>query len=545
MSLLSRVRGVLDRLPIGQQMYGAFAVVLLLSAVAGGLSLYSLSRVETQARSLSEKWLAGVGHLAVARSAFLESRSFEVQHSRSDDRSYQGDYEEKMVEAAKTASTALRGYEGLIAEPAERALFATLSKHWSACQQAQQRVVGLGRDRRQQDAADVSDGLGSMTIDEAIIALDALSKYNFNGGKASAERAALVYARARGWMFAVTGAALLMGMVLAFAITRHLVGQLGGDPRTAVAVVQAVAAGDLATRIDIAPEDAGSLMARLQAMQTGLAQAVTSVRRGAESVATASAEIAQGNQDLSARTEQQASALEQTTASMEELGATVKQNADNARQANQLALGASAVAAKGGEVFGQVVGTMKGINDSSKKIADIISVIDSIAFQTNILALNAAVEAARAGEQGRGFAVVAAEVRGLAQRSADAAKEIKSLITESVARVEQGSQLVDDAGAAMNEMVTAIRRVTDIMGEISSASIEQSAGVEQVAQAINQMDQTTQQNAALVEESAAAAESLRAQANELVRAVAVFRVDAGEREQRSVTARALPMAAAA
>ena len=545
MSLLSRVRGVLDRLPIGQQMYGAFAVVLLLSAVAGGLSLYSLSRVETQARSLSEKWLAGVGHLAVARSAFLESRSFEVQHSRSDDRSYQGDYEEKMVEAAKTASTALRGYEGLITEPAERALFATLSKHWSACQQAQQRVVGLGRDRRQQDAADVSDGLGSMTIDEAIIALDALSKYNFNGGKASAERAALVYARARGWMFAVTGAALLMGMVLAFAITRHLVGQLGGDPRTAVAVVQAVAAGDLTTRIDIAPEDAGSLMARLQAMQTGLAQAVTSVRRGAESVATASAEIAQGNQDLSARTEQQASALEQTTASMEELGATVKQNADNARQANQLALGASAVAAKGGEVFGQVVGTMKGINDSSKKIADIISVIDSIAFQTNILALNAAVEAARAGEQGRGFAVVAAEVRGLAQRSADAAKEIKSLITESVARVEQGSQLVDDAGAAMNEMVTAIRRVTDIMGEISSASIEQSAGVEQVAQAINQMDQTTQQNAALVEESAAAAESLRAQANELVRAVAVFRVDAGEREQRSVTARALPMAAAA
>ena len=547
MSLLSRVRGVLDRLPIGQQMYGAFAVVLLLSAVAGGLSLYSLSRVETQARSLSEKWLAGVGHLAVARSAFLESRSFEVQHSRSDDRSYQGDYEEKMVEVAKTASTALRGYEGLIAEPAERALFATLSKHWSACQQAQQRVVGLGRDRRQQDAADVSDGLGSMTIDEAIIALDALSKYNFNGGKASAERAALVYARARGWMFAVTGAALLMGMVLAFAITitRHLVGQLGGDPRTAVAVVQAVAAGDLTTRIDIAPEDAGSLMARLQAMQTGLAQAVTSVRRGAESVATASAEIAQGNQDLSARTEQQASALEQTTASMEELGATVKQNADNARQANQPALGASAVAAKGGEVFGQVVGTMKGINDSSKKIADIISVIDSIAFQTNILALNAAVEAARAGEQGRGFAVVAAEVRGLAQRSADAAKEIKSLITESVARVEQGSQLVDDAGAAMNEMVTAIRRVTDIMGEISSASIEQSAGVEQVAQAINQMDQTTQQNAALVEESAAAAESLRAQANELVRAVAVFRVDAGEREQRSVTARALPMAAAA
>ena len=248
------------------------------------------------------------------------------------------------------------------------------------------------------------------------------------------------------------------------------------------------------------------------------------VRSSAESVATSSTEIAQGNNDLSARTEQQASALEQTAASMEQLGATVKQNADNARQANQLALSASTVAVKGGNVVEQVVETMKGINESSRKISDIISVIDGIAFQTNILALNAAVEAARAGEQGRGFAVVASEVRSLAGRSADAAKEIKSLIGTSVERVEQGTLLVDQAGATMSEVVNAIKRVTDIMGEISAASSEQAAGVAQVGEAVTHMDQATQQNAAMVEEMAAAASSLKGQAQELVEVVAVFKL---------------------
>ena len=250
------------------------------------------------------------------------------------------------------------------------------------------------------------------------------------------------------------------------------------------------------------------------------------VRESADSVAIASTEIAQGNQDLSSRTESQASALQQTAASMEELSATVKQNADSAKQANQLAMSASTVAVHGGEVVGQVIETMKGINDSSKKISDIISVIDGIAFQTNILALNAAVEAARAGEQGRGFAVVASEVRSLAGRSADAAKEIKTLISASVERVEQGSALVDKAGATMTEVVSSIRRVTDIMSEISAASHEQAMGVSQVGEAVTQMDQVTQQNAALVEEMAAAASSLRSQANDLVQVVAVFKLGA-------------------
>ncbi|PIF28134.1 methyl-accepting chemotaxis protein [Acidovorax sp. 56] len=317
--------------------------------------------------------------------------------------------------------------------------------------------------------------------------------------------------------------AVIVGLAifLAIAIIRSITAPLS----RAVEVADQVAAGDLSAHIEVTSTDeTGQLLGALQRMQQSLVRTVSVVRQNSESVASASAEIASGNNDLSARTEQQASALEETAASMEELGSTVRQNADNARTANQLAMSASTVATQGGEVVAEVVETMKGINASSNKIADIISVIDGIAFQTNILALNAAVEAARAGEQGRGFAVVATEVRNLAGRSAEAAKEIKSLIMASVERVEQGTLLVDKAGSTMTEVVTAIRRVTDIMGEISAASSEQSAGVGQVGEAVTQMDQATQQNAALVEEMAAAASSLNSQASELVNAVAVFKL---------------------
>ncbi len=318
------------------------------------------------------------------------------------------------------------------------------------------------------------------------------------------------------------GAALLV--VLTLLVTRSITGQLGMELGDAIGAANQIAQGNLAASISATHASRDSLASALTAMQGNLIQVVGTVRRGAEGVANASAEIASGNADLSARTEQQASALEETAASMEELGSTVRQNADNARQANQLAQSASTVAVQGGEVVAQVVDTMKGINESSKKIADIISVIDGIAFQTNILALNAAVEAARAGEQGRGFAVVASEVRSLAGRSAAAAKEIKELIGASVERVEAGTALVDKAGQTMEEVVTSIRRVNDIMGEISEASVEQSAGVSQVGEAVTNMDQATQQNAALVEEMAAAADSLRGQAQELVQAVAVFKL---------------------
>ena len=336
-------------------------------------------------------------------------------------------------------------------------------------------------------------------------------------------------------------AAAITALVVAIALTIWIIRAITGPLSRAVQVAQAVAAGDLSQELNASGNnETAQLLRALSEMQTKLNGIVAEVRSSSESVATASAQIAQGNNDLSGRTEEQASALEETAASMEELGSTVKQNADNARQANQLAISASSVAVEGGEVVGQVVETMKGINDSSKKIADIISVIDGIAFQTNILALNAAVEAARAGEQGRGFAVVASEVRNLAQRSAEAAKEIKTLITTSVERVEQGTHQVDQAGSKMSEIVSSIKRVTDIMGEISAASTEQSSGVAQIGEAVQQMDQATQQNAALVEESAAAAESLKVQATQLVSAVSIFKLS----DQRSHLAVAAQPAAA-
>jgi len=323
----------------------------------------------------------------------------------------------------------------------------------------------------------------------------------------------------------LVAAVILGGLAAALWLSMLFIRSITGPLNEALTVAHAVAEGDLRVKVNVqGNNELGQLMQALAAMRDHLARVVQQVMSGAESVATASAQIAQGDNDLSGRTEEQASALQETSASMEELGSTVQQNADNAHQANQLAQNASTVAIKGGEVVGQVVHTMKDINDSSKRIADIISVIDGIAFQTNILALNAAVEAARAGEQGRGFAVVASEVRSLAGRSAEAAKEIKQLIDASVARVAQGTLLVDQAGSTMTEVVSAIRRVTDIVGEISSSSSEQATGVSQVVEAVAQMDQTTQQNAALVEEIAAAADSLRGQAQQLVQTVSVFKI---------------------
>ena len=529
MKIFSRLRGALGHMAVRHQLTAAFSIILLLTALVGGVAFTGLSRVNAQADALATKWLQGVGLLAELRVGLVDAREYEIKHSRTADSSYHSEYEEKITAAAKAATAATSAYQALVSSDAERELFAKFGKGWASYQKAEQRVVALGREKKTQDATDISDGMASMAFDEALGALNALTKYGFEGGKAAATQATTIYAQVKVAMLGLLAAALLLGFGLAWAITRQLIGQLGGEPSTAADVAKAVAEGDLTTEIHLKAGDTHSLMARLQAMQEALTAAVTNVRQGSENVATASAEIAQGNQDLSNRTEQQASALEETAATMDELGSTVRNNADNAKQANQLALGASEVALKGGKVVGQVVETMKGINDSSRKIADIISVIDGIAFQTNILALNAAVEAARAGEQGRGFAVVAGEVRSLAQRSADAAKEIKLLINASVERVEHGTALVDQAGKTMGEIVGAIKRVTDIVGEISSASAEQSAGVAQVGEAVTQMDQATQQNAALVEESAAAAESMKQQAQQLVEAVAVFTLRHGER----------------
>ena len=513
------------RMRLGVKLTLAFGVVLAFSAVIGGTSLWRMAEVNRASSELGLHWLPAVGHASTMRAAVLEFRDFESKHAgAADDEAYMAEYEDKMAAARGRIEAELASYKTLSLNDKEAALLAEFDKAWAAYQAINKNVVAMARRGEGADAKDVSDGAALMAADETIMAVDALSELSFASGRASAQAADATHRSAMMLVLGLLGAALLLGLGLTAGITRGLLRQLGGEPTAAVGIAQAVAQGDLSTRIALRAGDTSSLMARLAEMQNGLAAVVSSVRSGSESVATASQQIAQGNNDLSGRTEQQAASLQQTAATMDELGSTVRNNADNAKQANQLALGASSVAVKGGEVVGQVVQTMKGINDSSKKIADIISVIDGIAFQTNILALNAAVEAARAGEQGRGFAVVAGEVRTLAQRSAEAAKQIKQLIDTSVQRVDQGTALVDQAGRTMAEIVGAIKRVTDIVGEISSASVEQSSGVSQVGQAVSQMDQATQQNAALVEESAAAAESLRQQAQQLVQAVAVFKL---------------------
>ena len=358
-----------------------------------------------------------------------------------------------------------------------------------------------------------------MEIDKVIVSV----QKQVEEGNRNAERSST---RSQSIILTIAVIAIVLGAGIAFVITRGLMRQLGGEPGDVSAIANRIAGGDLTAYIDIKPGDRASITYAIKEMRDGLVQIVGKIRSGTDTIASASSQIASGNNDLSARTEEQASSLEETSSSMEELTSTVKQNAENARQANELAVTASEVAVKGGAVVSEVVQTMGDINASAKRIVDIIGVIDGIAFQTNILALNAAVEAARAGEQGRGFAVVASEVRNLAQRSAAAAKEIKTLIDNSVERVDTGSRLADHAGATMKEVVDSIRRVTAIMAEISTASHEQTAGIEQVNQAIAQMDETTQQNAALVEEAAAAAQSMEEQAQGLGQLVGTFQIDA-------------------
>ena len=376
-------------------------------------------------------------------------------------------------------------------------------------------------------------------------ALDQLATLEDNLNAQMQTDARTAFDSARVFMIVLGILAVALGVVAALVITRGLLKQLGGEPDYTASIAGSIAKGDLSVGIQTQSGDSSSLLAEMKEMRNSLVGIVGQVRVGTETIGTASREIADGNIDLSSRTEMQASALEKTASAMEELTSTVKQNADNAREANKLAATASDVALKGGSVVSQVVDTMSSINESAKKIVDIIGVIDGIAFQTNILALNAAVEAARAGEQGRGFAVVASEVRSLAQRSAGAAKEIKILIDDSAEKTERGTRLVGQAGVTMGEVVDSVRRVTDIMSEIASASAEQSAGIEQVNLSIIEMDGMTQQNAALVEQAAAAAQSLQDQAAELSHVVSVFTLVEGEQRVAVAPKAPAPVAVAA
>jgi methyl-accepting chemotaxis protein len=429
---------------------------------------------------------------------------------------------DKLTKAREQYGKAKKVLTGFELDDKEKALFAKLDRSLVAAVAASNKVMEFRMQGNFAEAGDFLVKTSRPVTMEAVYVIDEIVAYETQEAAMAGEAAKVEFSSSRQLMFILGALAMILGAFAAWFITRTITRPIN----EAVKVAETVAAGDLTSRIDASAKDeTGRLLQALQNMNDNLVNIVGQVRGGTDTIATASSQIAAGNLDLSSRTEQQASALEETASSMEELTSTVKQNADNARQANQLAVSASEVAVKGGNVVSQVVDTMASINESSKKIVDIIGVIDGIAFQTNILALNAAVEAARAGEQGRGFAVVASEVRNLAQRSAAAAKEIKTLIGDSVNKVDTGTKLVDQAGTTMDEIVESVKRVTDIMSEITAASQEQSSGIEQVNEAISQMDHATQQNAALVEEAAAAAGSLQDQASKLAQVVSVFRLD--------------------
>lgn len=411
--------------------------------------------------------------------------------------------------------------DSLIRSDAAKQIFTDIASNRAATESKFLDVIELTDEGKTQEAVAYLRDKIQASQDRWVAGIEAMIATQEKQNADSISQLHEAYQRSVQLLIACTTAALLLGLLLAWLITRSITRPIS----EAVTLAVNITGGDLSNVMSVnSSDETGILLQALADMQKSLAAVVTNVRQGSEGVANASAEIAQGNHDLSARTESQASALEQTAASMEELNSTVRQNADNARQANEAAQSASTLAVKGGQVVAQVVETMKEINDASNEISNIIGVIDGIAFQTNILALNAAVEAARAGEQGRGFAVVASEVRSLAGRSAEAAKQIKSLINASVERVGNGTLLVDQAKHTMGDVVGGIQRVTELMGEISAASNEQSLGVAQVEEAVTQMDQVTQQNAALVEEMAAAASSLNSQADDLVGAVAVFKL---------------------
>jgi len=519
---------MLNNLTVRARLLAGFVLVVLMGAVVAGIGIYNMSSMNAQAErayqadllGLSATKEANINLIYIARAA----RNQMLARNDEERRKFAGVADQ----AKKTFDEQLAVARPLYRSDAAKAMFVELDRGMVEYEAVRTKLNALLADpSAEAKNAAIEMAFGPL-VQKANYVDDKLSEISANKEKmaaASAAESSKAYTESRVTMLVLVALSLAAGIGIGLWITRSLTRQLGGEPAYAAEMAGAIAGGELSRKIILRDGDTGSLLHAMETMRMALVGIVGQVRTGTDTIATASNQIAVGNLDLSSRTEEQASSLEETASSMEELTSTVKQNADNARQANGLAVSASEVAQRGGAVVAEVVGTMASINDSSRKIVDIIGVIDGIAFQTNILALNAAVEAARAGEQGRGFAVVASEVRNLAQRSAAAAKEIKQLIDDSVSKVDAGGKLVDQAGVTMTEIVQSIARVASIMSEIASASAEQTAGIEQVNTAITQMDEVTQQNAALVEEAAAAAGAMQEQAAALAEVVSIFKLD--------------------
>jgi len=522
-------------LQLSTKLIVSFLSVLLLGVLLGGFSIVQLARVNATATDLEENWMPSVRLTSAIRTSLADLRITALQHvlSRTDQERAQFESQQAVILARIEKDR--NDYAALISSPQEREVYESFVINWRDYLGMYRKVLDLSHREAHDEAKALIRGDASILFNKTSNDLQRLVQMNIDGGNLAGELGNELYAHSRQWIIMALCGMVLLSVAIVAILMRIVLAQLGGDPAYAAQIVRRIAEGDLTVPIATRDKDSQSLLFFMKEMRDSLAGIVSQVRGGATSIASASSQIAAGNLDLSARTEQQAGSLEETASSMEEMTSVVRQNADNARQANQLAISASQVARKGGAVVAQVVTTMESINASSRKVAEIIGVIDGIAFQTNILALNAAVEAARAGEQGRGFAVVSSEVRTLAQRSAAAAKEIKGLIGDSMAKVEDGARLVEEAGTTMQAIVASVNSVTDIMGEISAANKEQTAGIDQINQAVVQMDQVTQQNAALVEEAATAAGSLQDQADHLVRMVSVFRTedDAQQRAPQS------------
>lgn len=529
-------------LKVGTKLIAGFLLVSIIGGIIGIQGILKSAQINDLAKVMYERETVGLRHVAEANIQLIAAnRSIQnaiLSHTTEERDSNLRALNERMTRIYKELATA----ENTFVTEQGQNLLQNTRQAVQAFEAGTKKVAQLLQAESVNERRASTDLLFTEVRPLANKADDLMTELverkRSNADRLSSETDA-IYAGIRMLLISLTLGGMVTGVAIGVLLTRWLTQQLGGEPVDVANAASAIAAGDLSTPIDNSRARPGSVIDAMQHMQASLRNVVQSVRSSSDSIATGANQIAMGNADLSQRTEEQASNLEETAASMEELSSTVRNNSDTAKQAAQLAQSASGVATKGGEVVQQVVHMMEEINASSQKISEIIGVIDGIAFQTNILALNAAVEAARAGEQGRGFAVVASEVRSLAGRSADAAKEIKALIGDSVEKVAAGGQLVNAAGNTMQDIVEQVRRVTDLILEINAATLEQTSGIDQINNAVVQLDQVTQQNAALVEESASAAESLNQQAQQLVRAVAIFKLNAATSSMHTPHAEAL------